>query len=36
MSKFKKDKHQDEPNKISEQEENKSDELGQDEKMMQS
>ena len=32
MSKFKKDKHQDEPNKISEQEENKSEELGQDEK----
>lgn len=33
MSKFKKDKHQDEPNKISEQEENKSEELGQDEKI---
>ncbi|MDZ7624563.1 MAG: nucleotide exchange factor GrpE [Ignavibacteriaceae bacterium] len=32
MSKFKKDKHHDEPNKISEQEENKSEELGQDEK----
>jgi molecular chaperone GrpE len=33
MSKFKKDKHQDEPNRISEQEENKSEELGQDEKI---
>ena len=33
MSKFKKDKHQDEQNKISEQEENKSEELGQDEKI---
>ena len=33
MSKFKKDKHQDEPNKISEQEENKSEELGQDDKI---
>jgi molecular chaperone GrpE len=33
MSKFKKDKHQDELNKISEQEENKSEELGQDEKI---
>ena len=32
MSKHKKDKNQDEPNKISEQEENKSEELGQDEK----
>jgi len=33
MSKFKKDKHQDEPNKISEQEENKSEELGQADKI---
>ncbi len=33
MTKHKKDKHQDEPNKISEQEENKSEELGQDEKI---
>ena len=33
MNKHKKDKHQDEPNKISEQEENKSEELGQDEKI---
>lgn len=32
MNKHKKDKHQDEPNKISEQEENKSEELGQNEK----
>jgi len=31
MSKFKKDKHQDEQNKISDQEENKSEELGRDE-----
>ena len=31
MSKFKKDKHQDEKNKMSEQEENKSEELGQNE-----
>jgi molecular chaperone GrpE len=33
MSKFRKDKHQDEQNKMSEQEENKSEELGQDEKI---
>ena len=33
MSKFKKDKHQDEQNKMSEQEENKSEELRQDEKI---
>lgn len=33
MSKFKKDKHQDEPNKISDQEENKSEELGQADKI---
>ena len=33
MTKHKKDKHQDEPNKISEQEENKSEELGQDKKI---
>jgi molecular chaperone GrpE len=33
MTKHKKDKHQDEANKISEQEENKSEELGQDEKI---
>lgn len=33
MSKFKKDKHQDEQNKMSEQEENKSEELGQNEKI---
>jgi len=33
MSKFKKDKHQDEPNKISEQEEIKSEELGQADKI---
>ena len=33
MSKFKKDKHQDEPNKISEQEENKSEELEQADKI---
>jgi len=33
MSKFKKDKHHDEPNKMSEPEENKSEELGRDEKI---